>query len=275
MRRVRVIGYETLGIAFALLVFGAPFYFMIVNAGKDAKGASLLNMEWPSSPQFWENIRAVIEVRDYLLVRAFVNSTALTLFSIVFLVLFCAMAGFVLQRRRERATPVYEFLILSGLIIPPAIVPTIWVLDGVGLFKTLLGLILVEVALGFPFSVLLYKNFMATVPREIDEAAILDGCGGLRLFFRIIMPLLQPVTATIVVLSSVTIFNDFTNPLYFLPGARNVTVQLTLYNFQSQFVTQYNLLFANILLITIPPFILFLIFNKRIVAGMTAGSLKA
>ncbi|MBB6634608.1 carbohydrate ABC transporter permease [Cohnella thailandensis] len=248
---------------------------MIVNAGKDAKEASLLNLNWPTSPQFWDNIRTVAETRDYMLLRAFVNSTALTLFSIVVLILFCAMAGFVLQRRKGRASPVFEFLILSGLIIPPAIVPTIWVLDGIGLFKTLLGLILVEVALGFPFSVMLYKNFMATVPREIDEAAILDGCGGIRLFFRIIMPLLQPVTATIVVLSSVTIFNDFTNPLYFLPGADNVTVQLTLYNFQSQFVTQYNLLFANILLITIPPFILFLIFNKRIVAGMTAGSVKA
>lgn len=275
MRRVRTFGFEALGIAIALLVFGLPFYFMIVNAGKDAKEASLLNLNWPSSPQFWDNIRTVAETRDYMLLRAFLNSTVLTIFSIVVLVALCAMAGFVLQRRRGRMTPFFEFLILSGLIIPPAIVPTIWVLDGIGLFKTLFGLILVEVALGFPFSVLLYKNFMATVPREIDEAAILDGCGGLRLFFRIIMPLLQPVTATIIVLSSVTIFNDFTNPLYFLPGSDNVTVQLTLYNFQSQFVTQYNLLFANILLITIPPFILFLIFNKRIVAGMTAGSLKA
>jgi len=275
VRRVRTFGFEALGIAIALLVFGLPFYFMIVNAGKDAKEASLLNLNWPSSPQFWDNIRTVAETRDYMLLRAFLNSTVLTIFSIVVLVALCAMAGFVLQRRRGRMTPFFEFLILSGLIIPPAIVPTIWVLDGIGLFKTLFGLILVEVALGFPFSVLLYKNFMATVPREIDEAAILDGCGGLRLFFRIIMPLLQPVTATIIVLSSVTIFNDFTNPLYFLPGSDNVTVQLTLYNFQSQFVTQYNLLFANILLITIPPFILFLIFNKRIVAGMTAGSLKA
>ena len=275
MRRVRTFGFEALGIAIALLVFGLPFYFMIVNAGKDAKEASLLNLNWPSSTQFWDNIRTVAETRDYMLLRAFLNSAVLTIFSIVVLVALCAMAGFVLQRRRGRMTPFFEFLILSGLIIPPAIVPTIWVLDGIGLFKTLFGLILVEVALGFPFSVLLYKNFMATVPREIDEAAILDGCGGLRLFFRIIMPLLQPVTATIIVLSSVTIFNDFTNPLYFLPGSDNVTVQLTLYNFQSQFVTQYNLLFANILLITIPPFILFLIFNKRIVAGMTAGSLKA
>jgi raffinose/stachyose/melibiose transport system permease protein len=208
------------------------------------------------------------------LFRAFFNSTVLTLGSIAILVLLCAMAGYVLQRRTDRATPVFNFLILAGLIIPPAIVPTIWVLDGLHLFKTLFGLILVEVALGFSFAVLLYKGFMATIPREIDEAAVMDGCGGFRLFFRMILPLLQPVTATVIVLSSVSIFNDFTNPLYFLPGANNVTVQLTLYNFQSQFVTQYNLLFTNILLITIPPLLLFLFFNKRIVAGMTAGSVK-
>jgi raffinose/stachyose/melibiose transport system permease protein len=113
------------------------------------------------------------------------------------------------------------------------------------------------------------------MPWEIDEAAVIDGCGGAQLFFRIIFPLLQPVTSTIIILSAVNIFNDFVNPLYFLPGARNVTVQLTLYNFMSMFVTKWNLLFSDVVLISIPPLILFLFFNKRIVAGLTAGALKA
>jgi len=78
----------------------------------------------------------------------------------------------------------------------------------------------------------------------------------------------------VIVVQSVAIFNDFTNPLYYLPGKQNVTVQLTLYNFQSQFSTSYNLLFTNILLITIPPLIVFLFFNRQIVAGMTAGAVK-
>jgi len=274
VRTLRQLGFEIAGVLFTVVAFWVPFYFIIANAGKDAKEASLLNLSWPSTSYFWENIVTVVETRDFMLIRAFFNSTVLTVASIAILVVLCAMAGYVLQRRTDRATPAFNFLILAGLIIPPAIVPTIWVLDGIGLFKTMTGLILVEVALGFPFAVLLYKGFMATIPREIDEAAVIDGCGGVRLFFRMILPLLQPVTATIVVLSSVTIFNDFTNPLYFLPGSDNVTVQLTLYNFQSQFVTQYNLLFMNILLITIPPLLLFLFFNKRIVAGMTAGSVK-
>jgi raffinose/stachyose/melibiose transport system permease protein len=102
----------------------------------------------------------------------------------------------------------------------------------------------------------------------------MDGAKPLRVFFEIMLPLLRPVVVTVIVVQSVVIFNDFTNPLYYLPGRENVTVQLTLYNFQSQFNTQFNLLFTNILLITIPPLIVFLFFNRQIVAGLTAGAIK-
>ena len=103
---------------------------------------------------------------------------------------------------------------------------------------------------------------------------MIDGASPLRIFFRVIFPLLRPVIVTVIVVQSVAVFNDFVNPLYFLPGDQNATVQLTLYNFKSQFVTQYNLLFMDILLITIPPLIMFLFFNRQIVAGMTAGAVK-
>jgi raffinose/stachyose/melibiose transport system permease protein len=90
----------------------------------------------------------------------------------------------------------------------------------------------------------------------------------------LIFPLLRPVTITVILTQSVFIFNDFVNPLYFLPGDENATVQLTLFNFQSQFSTQYNLLFMNIILVTIPPLILFIFFNRKIVSGLTAGAVK-
>ena len=107
---------------------------------------------------------------------------------------FGAMVGYVLQRRPSRWTPVVNFLVLAGLIIPPAVVPTIWVLQGLDLFKTLHGLILIEVAYGLSFTVLLFRAFVATIPRELDEAAIMDGAGPLRLFFQVILPLLRPVS---------------------------------------------------------------------------------
>lgn len=274
IRSFRGFSVEIIAVLASVLIFWIPLYFVLVNAMKDARGASLRSMAWPTTNYLWSNIKDVIQARDYMLINAFVNSTMLTLFSIILLLLVCSMAGFVLHRRADRATPWISFLVLAGLIIPPAIVPTIWVLVKLHLFKTLLGIIMVEVALGFPFGVLLYRGFMGTIPREIDEASVVDGCGGFRLFFQIILPLLKPVNATIIVTSSVGIFNDFTNPLYFFPGAQNATVQLTLYNFMSQFISQYNLLYTNILLITIPPLVLFLFFNKKIVAGITAGAVK-
>ena len=148
------------------------------------------------------------------------------------------------------------------------------VLQEIGLFKTMSGMILIEVAYGLSFSVLLFRAFVATIPKELDEAAVIEGAGPIALFFRVILPLMKPVVVTNIVVQSVGIFNDFTNPLYYLPGARNATVQLTLYNFQSMFNTSYNLLFMNILLITIPPLIMFLFFNGKIVEGMTAGAVK-
>ena len=103
---------------------------------------------------------------------------------------------------------------------------------------------------------------------------MIEGARPWQIFYKVVFPLLRPVTLTNVVVQSVGIFNDFTNPLYYLPGKQNVTVQLTLYNFQSQFQSQFNLLFMNILLITIPPLIVFVFFNRQIVAGMTAGAVK-
>ena len=147
-------------------------------------------------------------------------------------------------------------------------------LQGLGLFKTFHGMILIQVAYGLAFSVLLFRAFIATIPRDLDEAAIIDGARPWQVFYKVILPLLKPVTVTLIVVQSIAIFNDFTNPLYYLPGKNNVTVQLTLYNFQSQFQTQFNLLFMNILLVTIPPLIVFIFFNRQIVAGMTAGAVK-
>ncbi|PMC34754.1 ABC transporter [Bacillus sp. UMB0899] len=273
-RKVRGFIIELFGVLGTLVIFGIPFYFVIVNAFKNTKESSLLNMDWPSSFHFIENVQAVLSAQDGMIVRAFFNSVMITGGSIILLILFGGAAGYVLQRKVSKATPFFNFLLLAGLIIPPAVVPTILVLQGISLFKTMPGIILVEVALNLPFTILLYRGFMVTIPKQLDEAALIDGCGRFKLFFRIILPLLKPVSSTVIVLTAVNVYNDFVNPLYFFPGSENATLQLTLYNFMSMYNTQWNLLFTNVLLISIPPLILFILFNKRIVAGMTAGSIK-
>jgi raffinose/stachyose/melibiose transport system permease protein len=265
---------STLAILLSAVVFLVPFAFIALTALKSRQDAADLGFSWPHQFQFAQNFVEVVQARDYMLIIAFINSTILTVASVSIMVVLAAMVAFVLQRRQSRWNGFVNFLVLSGLIIPPAVVPTIWVLQRLGLFRTMPGLILVEVAFGMSFCVLLFRAFIATIPRELDEAAIIDGAGPLRLFFRVVFPLLRSVVVTAVVVQSVLVYNDFVNPLYFLPGDQNATVQLTLYNFSSQYGTQYNLLFTNILLITIPPLIMFLAFNRQIVAGMTAGAVK-
>lgn len=272
-RPIHVIG-GIAAILLSIVVFIVPFAFIVINALKDVRESSDRSFALPTTWHLWDNLVEVLSTRDYMLVTAFINSIILTVASVTLLVVFGAMVGFVLQRRPSRWTRTIDFLVLAGLIIPPAVVPTIWVLQGLGIFKTLHGMVLIEVAYGLSFAVLLFRAFIATVPRELDEAAIIDGAGPMRLFFGIVLPLLRPVVVTLIVTQSVAIFNDFTNPLYYLPGNKNVTLQLTLFNFQSQFNTSYNLLFMNILLITIPPLIMYIFFNRQIVAGMTSGAVK-
>lgn len=274
IRKLRVNVVSALTLVLFLVVFVVPFGLVIVNSMKDRQESAALDLSLPGSFHLFENIATVFQARDYMLVTAMINSTVLTVVSVAAMVVVAAMVGFVLQRRRSRVNGLANALVMMGLIVPPAVVPTIWVLQGIGLFKTLPGLILVEITYGLAFCVLLFRAFIATVPRELDEAAIIDGCGPLRLFFRVILPLLKPTVVTVIVVQSVAVFNDFVHPLYFLPGDENATVQLTLYNFMSQYTTQWNLLFTNILLITIPPLIVFLFFNRQIVAGMTSGAVK-
>jgi raffinose/stachyose/melibiose transport system permease protein len=273
-RRHRGVILGLVSILISAVFFLVPFAFIAVTASKTQEESSLLQFSWPQQFVLLSNIKQVWQARDYILVRAFINSFVLTVVSVTLLVIFGSMSAYVLQRRPSKWNWVGNLAVLSGLIIPPAVVPTIWLLQDLHLFKTLPGLIFIEIAFGLSFTILIMRAFMASIPYEVDEAAIVDGAGPIRLFFQVIFPLLRSVIITIIVVQSVAIFNDFQNPLYFLPGDENATVQLTLFNFQSQYSTQYNLLFTDILLVTIPPLIMYIFFNKRIVAGLTAGAVK-
>ncbi|MDP3197309.1 carbohydrate ABC transporter permease [Tabrizicola sp.] len=270
--RRRTIGI--LALLVATVVFILPFIFILFMAVKTKQEAALFLFSWPSEWHFWQNLVDVVQTRNYMLMLAYFNSIVITVGAVTLLVIFGAMVGYVLQRRPSGWNKLIYACILIGLMVPPAIVPTIWVLQAIGLFKTIHGMILIQVAYGLAFSVLLYRSFIGTIPRDLDEAAIIDGAKSWQVFFKVILPLLKPVTVTLIVVQSIAIFNDFTNPLYYLPGKENVTVQLTLFNFQSQFQSQYNLLFMNILLVTIPPLFVFIFFNRQIVAGMTSGAVK-
>lgn len=263
-----------IAILLSAIIFLIPFAFIVVQSLKTRPAAADLSFTWPTQIVLFDNVVKVFQANDYQLVLAFWNSLLLTVVSVTIMVIVSAMIGWVIARRPSRLNPWISFLVLAGLIVPPAIVPTAWVMQGLGIFNTISGLALVEVAYGMAFCILLFRAFVSTIPRELDEAAAIDGAGPIRLFFRIGLPVLRSVVITVIVVQSVAVFNDFANPLYFLPGSENATVQLTLFNFQSQFQTSWNLLFTNILLITIPPLVMYIFFNRQIVAGLTSGSIK-
>lgn len=256
------------------IIFVVPFIFIFLTAAKTRGEAALFQFTWPSEFQLIENIREVLTFGDYRMFRALWNSTVLTVGSVTLIVLLSALVAFVMQRRRDQMASLVSSIMLAGLIIPPAVVPTIFLLQWLEIYKTLFGLIMVEVAYTMPFAILIFRAFMGSIPSEIDEAAIMDGASPLRVFLFIILPLLKPAIITVIVTSAVGIYNDFTGPLYFLPGNENVTAQLTLFSFISQFSSQWNLLFADVLVITILPLIMFLFFQRQIVSGMTAGAIK-
>lgn len=277
MKALRILRNSWLDVV-ALIVVGilyvVPFIFIFLTAAKPQAEAGLFQFTLPSQFQLFENIRDVLAFGDNRMYRAFWNSIVLTVGSVTLIVFLSAFVAFVMQRRNDRIASVANAFVLSGLIIPPALVPTIFLLQRLGIYKTLLSLIFVEAAFLMPFAILVFRAFMASIPREIDEAAIVDGASPVQIFIRIILPLLWPAIVTVIVLTSVIVYSDFTLPTYFLPGKENITVQVTLFGFMSQFGSQWNLMFAAVLIITIPPLILFLFFQRQIVSGLTTGAIR-
>ena len=167
-------------------VFIIPFYFILVNASKHQSEINLSNLYFPSKIYLWENLKEVFAARNYQLVLAFFNSTMITVFSVIFLVILSALVGYVLQRRKSKFTNVIMFIVLLGLMIPPAVVPTIMLMQKMGLFGTIQGIVFIQIAYNSSFSILLYRQFMTSIPRELDEAAYVDGAKPLQVFFKII-----------------------------------------------------------------------------------------
>jgi raffinose/stachyose/melibiose transport system permease protein len=273
-RFFKAVWLDAITLVVVAVLFVVPFAFILLTASKTSQEASLFNFSWPGQFQLFQNISEVLQYSDNRMVLALWNSTLLTVGSVTLIVLLSALVAYVMQRRQDRVATLVGAVMLAGLIIPPAVVPTIFLLQKLTLYKTLFGLIFVEVAYGLPFATLIFRAFVGSIPRELDEAAVIDGASPMRVFFQVILPLLRPAMITIIVVQAVAVYNDFTGPLYFLPGAQNVTVQLTLFSYISQFSSQYNLLFANAVVITIPALLLFMFFQKQIVAGMTAGAIK-
>lgn len=265
---------EILLVALTIVTHWLVFYFVVITSCKGTEDAARLTLSFPEAWKLFDNLKFVFSYQHNALLKAFKNSVTITLISVFFLVFAASTAALIMQRRKGLLSRISNKLIVAGLIVPASVIPTYWVLSMLHVANTLAGLCLVEVATMFPFAVMLYKGYISSLPEEIDEAAIIDGCGALSLYTRVLFPLMKPITATVVILRSVLIYNDFENPQYFMSGSSTQTVQLFVYSLKSAWTTDYGHLFTAAIIVSLPLIILYLFLNQKILEGMTAGSVK-
>ncbi len=257
--------------ALVAVVFLAPLYLVLITSVKGSTESATMSFALPRSWHL-DNYLTVVTTGNAL--RALGNSVLIAAAVTGGTVLVCSLAAFVIARRPGRITGgVYSYL-LTGLIAPFAFIPAIRLLQELGLGGSYLGLILTDVAVQIPFITLTYVGFIKQLPREIDEAALLDGAGPLRLFFTIIFPLLRPVSFTAVVLVFTYAWNEFQNVLFLIPDADRWTLPMTVFTFQTTHSFDYGLVCANLVLTMLPVVAVYLAAQKYIVSGMAAGAVK-
>ncbi|MEK8126918.1 carbohydrate ABC transporter permease [Paenibacillus filicis] len=268
----RLFSLEVLAIILGLL-FLVPFYFVIVNSMKTF-GELLVNSS--NLPQSFNlaNYSKVWTIMKFP--RVFSNSLLITVFSNLGLVVISSMAAYRLVRYPSKFNNLLFLAFVAAMVIPfqSIMIPLVKVASQVGLMDSRLGLIICYFGFGVSLNVFLYHGFIKSIPREIEESARVDGCSPYGVFWRIVFPLLKPMSVTIVLLNSLWIWNDFLLPLLVLNSPDLRTIPLATYSFFGQYTKQWDLALAALVLGVIPIIIFFLSMQKYIIEGITAGSVK-
>ena len=253
------------------LIMLIPLLLIVINAFKPDSEALTLSL---TLPKIWEFSNFAVVIEKGKLGTSFLNSLLYAGCATVITVILASMAAYVLARRRGKAdNRLYMYMVL-GIVIPINYVSLMKVMQVTQLNDTRLGIILLYVAMQLPFSVFLLYGFVSQVPVDLDEAAVLDGCGPWRLFFNIVMPMMKSSMVTAAVLCFLNTWNEFVMPLYFLNSSEKWPMTLAVYNFFGQYSKSWNLICADILLTCLPVIIMYLVCQKHIVGGQTAGAVK-
>ena len=249
-----------------------PLLLILFSSLKSKNDAAAMNLTLPSLPIPWENFAVVIEKGK--LGMSFLNSFIYSAGAVVLCVFFASTAAYVLSRNQTKLNNLLYMYIVMGITLPINYVALTKVLMFFNINNTRGGIILLYTAMQLPFMTFLIHGFVAKVPTELDEAAVIDGCGPIKLFGLIVFPLLKPAIATATVLTFLNTWNEFVSPLYFLNSTDKWPMTLSVYNFFGMYFKDWNLVCADILLTSLPVLIVYLLGQKYIVAGMTAGAVK-
>ena len=269
-KKIRLYIFETCLWLISLVVL-LPLLLILVNALKTPAETNVLTL---NLPQKWQFVNFIEVFRKTNIIHSFFNSLLVTVLSIGLSVFLGTIAGYVLSRNRDSFNnKIYAFF-LAGMIVPVQIIALVQVLQVVHMMDNYAGLILVYTAMFIPQSVFMVYGFVSTIPKDMDEAAIMDGASPWNLFIKIMMPLLKPIIVTLFITQFVFVWNDFQMPLYLIKSSKNWTIGLGVYNFMGQYNSQWNMVCAYILLCTLPVVIVYLMGQKYIIDGMVAGAVK-
>jgi raffinose/stachyose/melibiose transport system permease protein len=227
----------------------------------------------PKVFQFDNYVRA-FEMLDFF--NVFKNSLIITIASNVVLVIFCSMAAYMLVRTKKKISNIIFMTFVAAMIIPfqSIMIPLIKTAGNFGLLNSVWGLVIMYLGFGSGMTIFLYHGFIKGIPVELEEAAIIDGCSRFGVFWRIVFPLLKPITVTIVILNSLWIWNDFLLPSLVLQDPELRTIPLATFFFFGQYTKQWDLALAALVLGIIPLLIFFFSMQKHIIKGITSGSIK-
>lgn len=211
-----------------------------------------------------------------LAVQSFFNSTVISVVTIVLDILICSSAAYSLARNQEKIFGFVYLFFVSAMMIPAVanLASLYTIIFKLGLKDTRTALILIYAANQIPLGILLFTGFIKTIPRQLDEAAVIDGCNYWQKFYRIIFPLLKPVTTTFAITSLVFIWNDFLMPLMILHSEAKKTITLAVYSFVNQYQSDYGAIYAMLIVAVFPPALLFLLTQKYFYQGITSGAVK-
>lgn len=260
---------ELLMVAMAL-IFAFPAYILVALSLKSPSEAAASPLALPQSFDL-SNYREAWSSAS--LGSAIVSSTIITVWSVLLLVILGSLAAYVLVRRQQRLSYGLYLLFLLGLFLPfqIALVPLYATMSEIGLLGSYYSVIIFNIGHHLPFTIFLYTGFLRALPRDYEHAAQVDGASHFQVFTRVVFPLLRPVTGTVIILTAVFTWNDFLTPLLYLGGSGNQTIPVAVYSFVGQYVSQWGLVFAGLIIGIAPILVVYLVLQRRMIKGFGGG----
>ena len=251
-------------------IWWVPFYFLVIVSLKPDLEALQSPLSFPQEVDLGNFSTAW---HDAALGRSLVNSLVITGGSVLALIAIGSICAYTIARRPGRMSTALYLLFVLGIILPfqLGLVPTYAVMRHLGLVGSYLGIILLYTGIWMPFSVFLYTGFVRALPKEYEEASVVDGASTMRTFRRVVFPLLRPVTGTVAIFTGLIIWNDFFLSLIFLNGTDKTPLPVAVYTFVGAFASRWNLIFAAVIVSLAPVLIFFIVAQRQLIRGFTGG----